>query len=147
MSTTLRAGARLSAHASRYTCAACRTQTSTFSTRASSQAVLDTEKWRKKIWGTDKPPGAKDPYGGPSAAEMYAAERNGKKVQKPKARAPKLEQFDMSTYQEADSAEGLEEVGGKGIWWMNREEPEFKGFMPPMKVDDPYEVTDRKSVV
>lgn len=140
MSTTLRAGARLSAHV----CAACRTQTSTFSTRASSRAVLDTEKWRKKIWGTDKPPGAKDPYGGPSAAEMYAAERNGKKISKPKApraRAPKLEQFDMSTYQESDSAEGLEEVGGKGIWWMNREEPSFQGFMPPMKVDDPYEVT------
>lgn len=103
--------------------------------------MLDTEKWRKKIWGTDKPPGAKDPYGGPSAAEMYAAERSGKKVSKPKARAPKLEQFDMSTYQESDSWEGLEEVGGKGIWWMNRQEPEFKGFMPPMKVDDPYEVT------
>lgn len=144
MSTTLRAGARISAQASRYTCAACRTQTSPFSTTARSQAVLDTEKWRKKIWGTDKPPGAKDPYGGPSAAEMYAAERNGKKVSKPKApraRAPKLEQFDMSTYQESDSAEGLEEVGGKGIWWMNRDEPRFQGFMPPMKVDDPYEVT------
>ena len=72
---------------------------------------------------------------------MYAAERNGKKVAKPKARAPKLDQVDMSTYQESDSWDGLEEVGGKGIWWMNRDEPEFKGFMPPMKVDDPYEVT------
>ena len=140
MSTTL----RVAHHATKYTCAACRIHTSSFSTRASSQAVLDTEKWRKKIWGTDKPPGAKDPYGGPSAAEMYAAERQGKKIGKPKvpkAKAVKLEQFDMSTYQESDSWEGLEEVGGKGIWWMNREEPEFKGFMPWMKVEDPYEVT------
>ena len=31
---------------------------------------MDTEKWRRKIWGTDTPPGAADPYGGPSVFEQ-----------------------------------------------------------------------------
>ncbi len=140
MSATFRASRALGA----YTCAACRVQTTSFSTSTTRRAVLDTEKWRKKIWGTEKPPGAKDPYGGPSAAEIYAAERKGQPIKQPKPkapRAPKASNIDMSTYLEADSWEGLEEVGGKGIWWMNREEPEFNGYMPAMIVEDPYEVT------
>lgn len=31
---------------------------------------MDTEKWRRKIWGTDTPPGLADPYGGPSVFEQ-----------------------------------------------------------------------------
>ena len=33
-------------------------------------SFMDTEKWRRKIWGTDTPPGAADPYGGPSVFEQ-----------------------------------------------------------------------------
>lgn len=125
------------------TCAACRQHAAPFSTRASLKAI-DTEKWRKRIWGTDKPPGAADPYGGPSAAELYKAEReakvNAEKGVDSTSAAPEAE-WDMSTYEPADSAEGLEEVGGKGIWWSGRQEPEYEGYIPPQKVTDPYELT------
>ena len=33
-------------------------------------SFMDTEKWRRKIWGTDTPPGPADPYGGPSVFEQ-----------------------------------------------------------------------------
>jgi hypothetical protein len=144
MRRTLRAdralGRVLAAPSSQYTCAACRTQTSNFSTRASSRAILDTEKWRKKIWGTDKPPGAADPYGGPSAAEKYAAERKEKTGADEEARVVE-EDMDMSTYEPADNWVGLEEVGGKGIWWKGRPEPGFEGYIPAQKITDPYELT------
>lgn len=124
-----------------FTCAACR-HAAPFSVRASSRAVLDTEKWRKKIWGTDKPPGAADPYGGPSAAEKYKAEKEGKPVAAAEeAVTPAEEEWDMSTYEPADSWVGLEEVGGKGIWWSGRQEPDFEGYIPLYKVTDPYELT------
>lgn len=90
---------------------------------------------RKKIWGTDQPPGAKDPYKQDSMSQYQKTKEPAKK---PAASAAPA---DMSTYQPADNAEGLEEVGGKGIWWMNRVEPEFEGFIPSMKLEDPYEVT------
>lgn len=36
---------------------------------ASNQNIPFTEKLRRRIWGTDNPPGLKDPYGGPSFLE------------------------------------------------------------------------------
>jgi hypothetical protein len=123
-----------------HTCAACRTQTSNFSTRPSSRVVLNTEKWRKKIWGTEKPPGAADPYGGPSAVEKYAIERKGTTGVVEDSR-PVEEEIDTSTYEPADNWVGLEEVGGKGIWWQGRPEPGFEGYIPAQKITDPYELT------
>jgi hypothetical protein len=39
------------------------------------QEIPFTEKVRRKLWGTDNPPGLKDPYGGPSMFERAAARR------------------------------------------------------------------------
>lgn len=60
-----------------YVCAACR---SLHPSQSSQQVRHDsnipfTEKLRRKIWGTDNPPGLKDPYGGPSFLERARAER------------------------------------------------------------------------
>lgn len=145
MRRTLRAdraiGRVLATPANRYTCAACRTHTSNFSTSTSTRALIDTEKWRKRIW-KDKPPGAADPYGGPSAAEKYASERtSGKNTEVTERTHDAQEDYDMSSYEPADHWAGLEEVGGRGIWWQNRVEPEFEGFAPATKMSDPYELT------
>ncbi|KFZ05174.1 hypothetical protein V501_08620 [Pseudogymnoascus sp. VKM F-4519 (FW-2642)] len=125
-----------------FTCAACRQHAAPFSTRASLKAV-DMEKWRKKIWGTDKPPGAADPYGGPGAAEIYEAERKAKKGEtavEETSTTPAAD-WDMSAYEPADNWAGLEEVGGRGVWWSGREEPNYAGYIPQQKVTDPYELT------
>ena len=136
LSATRALAAALRTPASKYTCAACRTFTS--STRAA--AVLDTEKWRKKIWGTENPPGAKDPYSA-TPEQQYAAAKKAAKPPKAKKAPVEAVPQDMSSYAPAESWDGLQEVGGKGIWWMNRAEPEFEGFIPTMKLDDPYEIT------
>ena len=47
----------------------------------------------------------------------------------------------MSTYEPADNWTGLEEVGGKGVWWSGRQEPDYEGYLPEQKVADPYELT------
>ncbi|KFY00554.1 hypothetical protein V490_01282 [Pseudogymnoascus sp. VKM F-3557] len=126
-----------------FTCAACRQHAAPFSTRASLKAV-DMEKWRKKLWGTDKPPGAADPYGGPGAAEIYEAERKAKKQAETGVEGSSTsptEDWDMSAYEPADNWAGLEEVGGRGVWWSGREEPNYDGYIPQQKVTDPYELT------
>ncbi|KFY59076.1 hypothetical protein V496_05807 [Pseudogymnoascus sp. VKM F-4515 (FW-2607)] len=125
-----------------FTCAACRQHAAPFSTRASLKAV-DMEKWRKKLWGTDKPPGAADPYGGPGAAEIYEAERKARKGETvvEKTSTSPAEDWDMSAYEPADNWAGLEEVGGRGVWWSGRQEPNYDGYIPQQKVTDPYELT------
>ncbi|ETN47004.1 uncharacterized protein HMPREF1541_01194 [Cyphellophora europaea CBS 101466] len=66
-----------------YICASCRTRAAA-SSHASAQSrqqlrhssdIPFTEKIRRKIWGTDNPPGLKDPYGGPSFLERRLAQR------------------------------------------------------------------------
>jgi hypothetical protein len=66
-----------------YVCASCRFAVSTGSrqqTRHQSDLPF-TEKIRRKIWGTDNPPGLKDPYGGPSFLERALAERRARSGQ------------------------------------------------------------------
>ncbi|KFY07391.1 hypothetical protein V492_07171 [Pseudogymnoascus sp. VKM F-4246] len=125
-----------------FTCAACRQHAAPFSSRASLKAI-DTEKWRKKLWGTDKPPGAADPYGGPGAAEIYEAERKARKGETAveETSTTPAEDWDMSAYEPVDNWSGLEEVGGRGVWWSGRQEPKYDGYIPQQKVTDPYELT------
>lgn len=62
-----------------YVCASCRGRA--VITPPSQQQICHnsdlpfTEKLRRKIWGTDNPPGLKDPYGGPSFLERRLAQR------------------------------------------------------------------------
>lgn len=47
----------------------------------------------------------------------------------------------MSAYEPADNWAGLEEVGGRGVWWSGRQEPNYNGYIPQQKITDPYELT------
>src|SRR5271167_3906848 len=56
---------------SSFLCSVCHSRAS-FSTSiwfGQPDPIPKTEKLRRRIWGTDKPPGLKDPYRGPSAEE------------------------------------------------------------------------------
>lgn len=66
-----------------YVCSSCRSilpSTSRQQIRQNSDIPF-TEKVRRKIWGTDNPPGLKDPYGGPSFLERKLAERRAQQQQ------------------------------------------------------------------
>jgi hypothetical protein len=66
-----------------YVCAACRSSNlphSSQQVRHNSDLPF-TEKLRRKIWGTDNPPGLKDPYGGPSFWERRRAEKERARLQ------------------------------------------------------------------
>jgi hypothetical protein len=102
-----------------------------------------TERLRRRIWGTDEPPGLKDPYGGPSIIEERQAARAleepvpkelAKKSasQQPRTSTPILD----ASYEPAKTWDGLEEVGE-----LPAPEFYFEGFMPAEKVTDPYEAT------
>ena len=98
---------------------------------------IDTEKLRKKIWGTETPPGQEDPYGKESVFDQKRREReqerekSNKRELKPghKPEVEKLEdQNDDSV--KATTTEGLKTAGGAD-WeteaWEENNDP-FKGF-------------------
>ncbi|PGH05681.1 hypothetical protein GX51_02841 [Blastomyces parvus] len=85
-----------------------------------------TEKLRRKIWGTDKPPGVKDPYGSESQLDhvdpavessetepLYESEM-GEEEQE--VRVATLEDKDEGKYKGADTWDGLKQVGAEQ-WW------------------------------
>ncbi|KAE8374954.1 ribosomal subunit 39S-domain-containing protein [Aspergillus bertholletiae] len=94
--------------------------------RNASNATPITERVRRKIWGTDNPPGLKDPYGGEGVLE-----RKFKKDQ-PARQGEESENLDQATeeaqaeseadlaaaeaYEPATSWEGLPRVGHLGRW-------------------------------
>ena len=106
---------------------------------ASSEQIPFTEKIRRKIWGTDKPPGLLDPYGGESYLERRRRERAlQKEAPEPKelgeehappgmvqefGGTPRATDEDVDSdykpkdYVPAETWEGLEHVGHKGHWW------------------------------
>ena len=91
---------------------------------ASNKNLPFTEKLRRKIWGTDNPPGLKDPYGGPSFLERRRAEREGRKLPEAEEANEPHEPDTLSNTPEAHSTEyvpastwdGLEHIGGTGHW-------------------------------
>lgn len=91
---------------------------------ASNKNLPFTERLRRKIWGTDNPPGLKDPYGGPSFLERRRAEREGRKLPEPEEAGEHYDSVVPSNTPEAHSAEyvpattwdGLEHIGGTGHW-------------------------------
>ena len=89
---------------------------------STSDNIPFSEKIRRKIWGTDNPPGQEDPYGGLSIAEQRRAMDKNKKdpgvlaeagpeagVVPPDAAA--------SNYVPATTWDGLEQIGGATGWW------------------------------
>ena len=103
----------------------------------SNQNMPFTEKLRRKIWGTDNPPGLKDPYGGPGFLErrrMNAQQRNAQQQEAVRQeeeeeqeeilpiREEGLDVEEANTsiphreYQPAETWDGLQHVGHKGHW-------------------------------
>ena len=98
---------------------------------------LDTQKLRKKIWGTDNPPGQEDPYGKESAFDRRRRESEQETEQETEKErelesAPDEEvPTNEEDYLEAITAKGLKTVGMPD-WgmkqWSKAEENRFEGF-------------------
>lgn len=156
---------RVSTQASRpYLCSACKYQSTSFSTstlRAERDRVPITEKVRRKIWGTENPPGQADPYGDASvfdrtkerekrldeeeAAEEEAAAKRARRPIAPEESLPD------SSYEPAMSWEGLEVVGeqtkaDREVW---DNEHQFHAFLPkyPTKSNEQISVAVHRAIV
>ena len=91
---------------------------------------MDTEKWRRKIWGTDTPPGPADPYGGPSVFEQRREMLQLDPPKKPqdaerRTEAPAIIEEDieddvnLGDYKPATTWEKLPRIGGDS--WAKQE--------------------------
>ena len=128
-----------------YLCYACKQRQSSFSTsslRAATNAPGFTEKLRRKIWGTDNPPGAKDPYGGLSKFEKTKQREQEQELEPREDRRPVSQEI-SADYQPADSWNGLEVVGDTAVMFRQQWEAEhqFEGFLPSHVMNDPAEIT------
>lgn len=95
--------------------------------RNASGSTPFTEKIRRKIWGTDNPPGLADPYGGESFIERALRKRRGKEAveakpepelePEPEPEPEPVETTPPDEYVAATTWEGLEEVGSLKKWW------------------------------
>lgn len=120
----------LSSSTSRSLCPAChraylpptRALSTTPSHRASN-AVPFTEKLRRKIWGTDSPPGRADPYSKESVLDQANKAKQQPEVPKEeeleveRVKAAPAVAADDANYEPAASWDGLEEVGDYEEFW------------------------------
>jgi hypothetical protein len=101
---------------------------------ASSSDIPFTEKIRRRIWGTDNPPGLKDPYGGPGFFERRRMARKKTQAGDEMQEAEQEQEYEeMQTrddredleaefpaaqdgYKPAETWDGLEHVGHLGHW-------------------------------
>ncbi|GAQ05661.1 hypothetical protein ALT_2982 [Aspergillus lentulus] len=89
--------------------------------RNASNATPLTERVRRKIWGTDNPPGLKDPYGGEGVLERKWKKQPGQQEEEParastEALETQSEDALSDTYEPATTWEGLPRVGHLGKW-------------------------------
>lgn len=124
-----------------YVCSTCRRQflphylrlaNQPFRRYKSSDNLPFTEKIRRKIWGTDNPPGLKDPYGGEGFFEQMLRERREARGEVTESRESNAaeEQGEVQEQQEGREAaeeyvpastwDGLPRIGHLGEWY---EEP------------------------
>ena len=93
-----------------------------------------TERLRRKLWGTDNPPGHEDPYGGLSTFEQR--QRKGKKdtvavAEEAPQKGVALPDAAASNYVPATTWDGLDHIGGATGWWeeaWDQEHP-FNGYV------------------
>lgn len=97
---------------------------------------MNTDKLRKRIWGSEVPPGQEDPYGKEGVFDQKRREREqdrekGRVLEPAPEREVETPQ-DQTEYVEATTAESLETVGGPG-WgtkqWKKEKGNSFIGFM------------------
>ncbi|KAF7589865.1 hypothetical protein BBP40_003577 [Aspergillus hancockii] len=110
-----------------YVCSVCRQEARPrplvarqFLRNASSTTPI-TERVRRKIWGTDNPPGLKDPYGGEGALERRfrkdQPERQADEtVEAAEVIEPETEDVPSTDYQPATTWEDIPRVGHLGRW-------------------------------
>jgi hypothetical protein len=137
--------------ASPYLCSSCSYQTSSFSTSSSRPAdkkIPFTEKVRRKIWGTDQPPGLEDPYS--NATVLDRTEKMGQEQEMAPRSALPVAELDPS-YVPAATWDELESVGGFGRWWKEKWDPDhgFEGFLPRDTTTDQNAIVDalRRAIV
>ncbi|KAL4944215.1 hypothetical protein BDV06DRAFT_210424 [Aspergillus oleicola] len=129
----------------RYVCSTCRQEARPrpfvacqFLRNASDSSTPITERVRRKIWGTDNPPGLKDPYGGEGVFEkkwkksQAGAEEGGEDSRQRPAETKQaakeeepVEEVTSGDYEAATTWEGLDRVGHLGRW----------KDLPPKKAD------------
>lgn len=113
-----------------YVCSSCRQEARPrpvlarqFLRNTSSGSTPLTEKVRRKLWGTENPPGLKDPYGGPGALEKKL--RGNQNVQEEgAAEVESAEPAEVAEtagredpdYTPATSWDGIEKIGHLGGW-------------------------------
>jgi len=76
---------------------------------------------RRKIWGTDNPPGLKDPYGGEGVLERKWKKQPEQQEEEPsrgstEALETQSEDVISNTYEPATTWESLPRVGHLGKW-------------------------------
>jgi hypothetical protein len=132
-----------------YLCSACKLQATSFSTTSLWAArnhgkVPWTEKFRQRIWGTDRPPGLENPYEGKSVLNKAKEPEKEDEIEEGQAEqeAAKPKPV-LSTYEPASTWDGLEEVGEDGSWSQENWDPDhqYKGFLPLEVMKDSDEVT------
>jgi hypothetical protein len=98
------------------------------------------EKMRKKIWGTDQPPGQEDPYEGPGVIEQYSRKKSENiEIEKDsqehkqlpiRSLPPTLAHVaELGTYEPATTWDGLDVIGR-----LKDKKFHFAGFLPERKV-------------
>jgi len=83
-------------------------QASLITRRCASSSSLP-DRLRKRIWGTDKPPGAEDPYGPPGAFELKRKERETEDRDEGTVQAETRPPQTLRQRIEEESQEGLED--------------------------------------
>jgi hypothetical protein len=99
---------------STYSCSTCHRQAPLFSTsplRRDEEKTAFTEKLRRKIWGTENPPGLQDPYGGGSFLD-----KNKKSGQKTSEISPKRDTTALKT----NAANGSPEIDSSHPQYKNK---------------------------
>jgi hypothetical protein len=154
-----------------YLCSVCKHQTTSFSTSPLRTAKVPfTESLRKKIWGTDKPPGLEDPYGGKSVfgqsgkgsqrsdiekGEQWMvseeAERRAEEAEILREEEERLEREFLAQPRAAASPEALQTEYVPANDWAGLEtvgldfkwqpREQFEGFQPAKRMENGDEIT------
>ncbi|KAH7330232.1 ribosomal subunit 39S-domain-containing protein [Rhexocercosporidium sp. MPI-PUGE-AT-0058] len=141
----LRTGATVQAP-STYLCTACKHHAAPFSTSVARDAKVSmTEKLRRKIWGTDSPPGLEDPYGDKSVFDQTKKRQREQQSEEQKAAARlrsqefKANRPPKSEYKPATTWDGLRTLGHLEDRWAN--DFLYKPFVPMEVKKDSEEIT------
>ncbi|MCJ1285603.1 hypothetical protein MMC26_004944 [Xylographa opegraphella] len=116
-----------------------------------------TEKIRRKIWGTQDPPGQADPYGDASVLDQTKKQTLESEPEQAVEERPTTGDEPLSTsaanedYVPATTWDGLDHIGGATGWWEEAwdEEHQFTSFISPLKLEsnDDVKRAIRKAVV